>query len=399
MPRLPQIALALTLLLSIALPLAGQAPCTDNPWLPGWSPKWQPLFQGIDWMGACTTYLPSQPTQPNVRTQRANGLRIDLTAPGIQFFSAPKPSGAGTSYDTHAQRASDFLCTWGLQVAVNANFFWPCCSAEPGTPPAPNQVQLCGLAVAAGQTVSELSSVPVGADAGVEALLLTGKNQAGKNQASFQTITRGALVPPGTCTAVAGSPQPLGSGFCPQTRVPGPVLLLKGGANQANSATDPTPPEKVAARTAVATSEDGRYLYLLTIDGTDGSANGAGFYDEAAWLQALGGFNGMNLDGGGSTTMAAQLTTSQVTVLNNPSEKCSERYVGTFLGVQALSLPKGTPANLSPVPGTPGIAGCGVRTCSGAPQPIPACVPAPPAKPTAAKPKPARKPKPSLTPS
>jgi len=365
MPRLSYAILALSLLLLPAPSLSGQAPpCTDNPWQAGWAPTWLPIFQGIDWMGACTTYLPSQPKQPGVRTQRANGLRIDLTAPGIQFFSAPKAAGAGTSYDTHSQRASDFLCSWGLQVAVNANFFWPCCTAEPATPPAPNQATLCGLAAAAGQPVSELASVPVSADAGVEALLLTGTNQA-----SFATVTQGSSLPASTCTAVAGSPQPQGSGYCPQTRVPGPVMLLLGGVNQASAATDPNPPEKVAARTAVATSKNGRYLYLLTVDGTDGSANGAGFYDEAAWLFALGGWNGINLDGGGSTTMAAQLMPNQVTVLNNPSESCHERYVGTFLGVKAAPL-------LTPVT----LTGCGIRTCTGTPQTVPAC-PAPAPKP------------------
>lgn len=254
-------------------------------------------------------------------------------------------------------------------MAVNANFFWPCCTEEPKTPKAPNQLRLCGLAEAAGQQVSELSSVPAGVDAGVEALLITGSNQA-----SFATTLQGSSPPPGVCTAVAGSPQPAGSGYCPQTRVPGPVMLLANGVNQSNPATDPSPPEKVAARTAVATSQDGRYLYLLTIDGTDGSANGAGFYDEAAWLRALGGWNGINLDGGGSTTMAAQLTPSQVTVLNNPSESCQERYVGTFLGVKAAPL-----RTMTSTP--PKLPGCGVRTCAGKPQPVPAC-PAPSARPS-----------------
>lgn len=353
-------ALCCAVLLLVAAPLAGQAPCDDNPWTSGWAPSWKSLFQGIDWMSACTTRLPSQPGTPGVRTQRANALRIDLQAPGIQFFSAPKVASAG-SYDTNGQRASDFLCTWGLQVAINANFFWPCCTEEPKsppkTPPPPIPVKLCGLAADAGQVVSELTSVPQASDAGVEALLI----RAG-NQASFATVTQGTKLPAGLCTAVAGSPQPAQSGYCPQSRVQGPLMLLAGGSNQSPASSDPNPPEMVAARTAVALGKDGRFLFLLTLDGTDNSTSGAGFYDEAAWLLALGGWNGINLDGGGSTTMAARLQAGQVTVLNNPSESCQQRYVGTFLGVKANPAAK---------PYTP--AGCGTRPCSGSPQTPPAC--------------------------
>jgi hypothetical protein len=312
--RCRRAALACCLLAAAAAPLASQPACTDNPWQAGWSPVWLPMFQGIDWMQACTTRLPTQPANAGVRTQRVNALRIDLKAPGIQFFSAPKPAGAGTSYDTHGQRASDFLCTWGLQVAVNANFFSPCCTQEPQTLPASNQVQLCGLAMAAGRMVSELTSVPAASDAGVSALLISGTNQA-----AFFPVTQGTPIPAGICTAVAGSPQPQSSNPCPQPRVAGPAMLLAGGVNQNSAAYDANPPEKVAARTAVGTSQEGRVLYLLTIDGTDGSANGAGFYDEAAWLRLLGAWNGINLDGGGSTTMAAQLQPGKVTLLNNPA--------------------------------------------------------------------------------
>jgi hypothetical protein len=50
--------------------------------------------------------------------------RIDLTAPGVGFFTTPH-SGP---LDTIAQTTSQFLQSSGVQVAINANFFAPCCN-------------------------------------------------------------------------------------------------------------------------------------------------------------------------------------------------------------------------------------------------------------------------------
>jgi hypothetical protein len=56
------------LVLAGMTPAAAQSDCTDNPWVNGWSPTWHRLFKGIDWAGACTTRLP---TNPDVTGQRA----------------------------------------------------------------------------------------------------------------------------------------------------------------------------------------------------------------------------------------------------------------------------------------------------------------------------------------
>jgi len=340
-------ALAVCLMMTaVALPVQAQTDCGDNPWAAGWAPAWSPIFQGIDWAGACTTRLPTNPGTSGTRTQKANILRIDLQASGIQIFTTPQ-SGAA---ETTGQVASEFLCTYGVQVAVNANFFSPCCNDEP-TPPSPNQMSLCGLAVSQGQTVSS----PAGGAcaAGAAALLVTKDNQA-----SIQVVTGLAKLPAGVYNAVAGSPQP-SAGACPQT-VPGPLLLVLDGANLSCAETDANPPEMVAARTAAGLSHDGRTLYLLTIDGTDGSSSGAGFYDTAQWLIELGADRGINLDGGGSTVMAMQQPGGAgVQILNSPNQACCQRYVGAFLGVRANPLQ---------APFVP--PGCGTRACS---QPAVSC--------------------------
>jgi phosphatidylinositol-3-phosphatase len=323
-------ALALVLALVSAgsfMTLRAQGDCNDNPWAPGWAPAWHAIFQGIDWAGACTMRLPSAPDGTQQRMQKANIARIDLQAPGIQLFVTPK---SGSTFETRGQLATEFVCDNGLQLAVNANFFSPCCSYDPD-PPQPNQDNLLGLAVSQSQIVSSpaFCSSPDQATA----LLL-----AQDNRAVVQTVTSGTL-PVGVFNAVSGGP-----------------LLLLNGVDQFDPATDANPP-LVAPRTAAGLSPDGRYLYLLTIDGVEGQGRGAGFYDVAEWLLRIGAVNGFNLDGGGSTTMAMQRPDlGGAEILNSPREICVQRYVGALLGVRAKALAQ---------PFLP--SGCGVKSCSPSP--------------------------------
>src|SRR5689334_10358883 len=77
--------------------------------------SWSPIFKGIE--------LASGQAVPNgtiVRLQQVRAYRIDLRDPDIQFFTTPRNTN-GTS-ETLGQNTSLFLKTYGLQVAVNANF-------------------------------------------------------------------------------------------------------------------------------------------------------------------------------------------------------------------------------------------------------------------------------------
>jgi hypothetical protein len=153
--------------------------------------------------------------------------------------------------------------------------------------------------------------------------------------------------------------------------VPGPARLLLGGRNQAVASEHPA--ESVAGRTFAGLSADGRSLVLATIDG--GELSGAAFYDEAAWLQLVGASDGLNLDGGGSSTMAlrtpgvspAALASAleplpdaercppaagdPVALLDVPRgyalegetsvPPCRERLIGAYLGVVTGAAPTG----------------------------------------------------------
>ncbi len=59
-------------------------------------------------------------------------------------------------------------------------------------------------------------------------------------------------------------------------------------------------------RTGIGISEDGRFAYFLIVDGRRaGFSEGATTEEVGAWLRHFGAHNGLNMDGGGSSTLAA----------------------------------------------------------------------------------------------
>ncbi|HEV7643215.1 MAG TPA: phosphodiester glycosidase family protein [Pyrinomonadaceae bacterium] len=78
-------------------------------------------------------------------------------------------------------------------------------------------------------------------------------------------------------------------------------------------------------RTAVAKLKDGKFL-MITVDGRSESSGGISLNDLAALLLEFGATDGMNLDGGGSTTMFVDGK-----VVNHPSDKDGERKVSDAL--------------------------------------------------------------------
>lgn len=57
-------------------------------------------------------------------------------------------------------------------------------------------------------------------------------------------------------------------------------------------------------RTAVGITQDGSHLILVAVDGHQAASEGISLYDLAAVLKRYGAYDAINLDGGGSTTMA-----------------------------------------------------------------------------------------------
>jgi exopolysaccharide biosynthesis protein len=255
---------------------------------------WKPIYQGIDFATA------------KVDASRAYAIRVNLAAPGIRFYTTP----ADGPSDTVAETTSQFLEASGVQVAINGNFFSPCCKA------AANARDLVGLAISNGKIVSPplYSTSEIG---GIAALLL-----GDHNHASIVT------------TKSAGSP-PLAN---IDDALTGSAIIVRNGRNiSAQSPTfgDPTHPNP---RTDAGLSANGRYLYLVAIDGRKpGYSRGATLSEAADLMIALGASRAVNLDGGGSTTMVRSDGHGGASVLNRPSGG-AERYVGNNLGVFAKPL-------------------------------------------------------------
>ena len=83
-------------------------------------------------------------------------------------------------------------------------------------------------------------------------------------------------------------------------------------------------------RTGVGCSRDSTLLYFLTVDGRQESSAGMTLPEFADLMISLGVYQGLNLDGGGSTTMVVEGL-----VVNSPSDPTGERPVGNCLLLQA----------------------------------------------------------------
>ena len=254
--------------------------------------SWGELFLGID---HATGYADGQGGDP---LQKVNCLRIDLSA-NLEFYVTPQ-SG---SNETTTQKTGDFLTENNLQVAINSHFF------DPFNPSGFSyETGLLGAVVSRGNVVSPSQS-------GYEELLISQNNTAW-----FDTTPSNSFT--GVWTAVAGNT----------------MLLVNGVAQHAaGGAAHP--------RTAVGISEDDRYLYMMAIDGRQtGVSEGSTHRQTADWLGRFGAHDGLNLDGGGSTTMAKDDGQGGYDLLNVPvggrtGAPGSKRWNGSNIGVHVVPEP------------------------------------------------------------
>lgn len=103
--------------------------------------------------------------------------------------------------------------------------------------------------------------------------------------------------------------------------------------------------KEIAPRTVVATSDNGKKVHFITVDGRQSHSKGMNMVQLANYLVALGVDRAINLDGGGSTTMGIRNYGSNNVVLANlPSNSGNtQRLVSTtLLAVSTAPTGKGT---------------------------------------------------------
>lgn len=115
----------------------------------------------------------------------------------------------------------------------------------------------------------------------------------------------------------------------------GSIILKNGELSLTNIVSKGNQP-----RTGIAINKDNTKLMLVTIDGRDDSFKGVSQEMFGAILRELGAYNAMNLDGGGSTSMAVKPVGDDKSHLVNKPSDGGERSVVNAVGVIS-NAPKG----------------------------------------------------------
>ncbi len=261
--------------------------------------------------------------------------QIDLATPGLRFKVSP-PAG-----DREAMRQSTlaFATLERAQVAINGHFFLPFPSTE-------RTAWVIGLAASEGRVYSAFESPAqrYALVANAPALNIDRENRASLvHWDPAQPDGRRVLEPVTLWNVVAGSAQIVTDGVVtvPQYRdAAHPVALLEpGGPNDYSNAVAWS--EVATARTAIGLSRDRRTLTLFTADIRGGSEGMR--LDEVGrvLIDQYGVWDALNLDGGGSTSMAlADPVTGEVTLVNTSSDNPTGREVATSLAVFAPKPPR-----------------------------------------------------------
>jgi len=255
------------------------------------------LFQGIAYR---------REFRSNPRPIMIHIISIDLKAPGIGIFVTPGAPTANLT-ETNARTATEFLKEFKLQLAVNANFFYPFVEEAPWDyyPRRGDRVNNVGHAISKSQAYSQ-------PDSNFPALCFDAKNRA--------QISENGNCPAGTAYAVAGD-----------------TLLAKNGKIVAQSQEE-SKQDKPYPRAVAAIDLTGEKLWLIVVDGKQRLySEGLKLSEITEISMQLGADTVLNLDGGGSVTLAVA-SPSGAKLLNAPIQNqipMQERPVSNHLGFYA----------------------------------------------------------------
>ena len=255
-------------------------------------PMEQTLYEGV-------TYRRIVKISP--RPLIAHVIVVDTKVPGISFLVTPPDADGETPLN--ARTTSQFLDEFDVQIAINGDGFSPWWSRSPvdyyphvGDPVAPS-----GLSASGGDVYSEGILDRVGTE---PTLFISRRNALSFNRR-----------PGNVYHAISGDR----------------MLLQQGKIVEGldNSAVEP--------RSAVGINRNGRFLYLIVVDGRQPFySDGATFMELAQLLLDQGAYFAMALDGGGSSTLVRAGADGTPVILNSPIDNYipgRERPVGNHLGV------------------------------------------------------------------
>ena len=250
------------------------------------------IFEGVTYHRV-VRYLP--------HSMVAHILEIDKkNAKGLHFIVTPPDEVEGG--ELKARTTSQFLQEFGVQIAINGDGFFPWWSRSPidyyphvGDPVTPN-----GYTASHGEIYADGLQ-----DIGSEPTLYISR----RNEITFNN-------PPNKIFHALS----------------GDFMLIMGGKiipDLDDSILHP--------RTAIGVNRNGRWLYLVVIDGRQPFySTGATYKELADLLLDFGAHNAMALDGGGSSMMVIQGENGEPVILNSPIDSYipgRERPVANHLGI------------------------------------------------------------------
>ena len=260
--------------------------------------KWTPIYAGV----GVAEWEEQEPLR------KIYAARVELAVDGVELrTTAPNKDFEPETRETWRQTTAKFLQDEGLAVAINANFYSP---FNAKTISSEGDSNVLGLAVCDGFVESRPQE-------GFPSFIVKNDGDLEIRQVGDDDDLSDVKL------AVSGNQIVLKDGVVPELE-----------------------DKSIHPRTGVGFSFDKRYLYFVVIDGRQPNYSvGASYEDVGNALKFCGAFNGLNLDGGGSTTLVVKGENGEPVVLNRPinGTKDKLRNNGNSLGAKASG------ALLSPV--------------------------------------------------
>jgi hypothetical protein len=228
-------------------------------------------------------------------------LTIDTNVKGLEFMVTP-PDDVNSETPLKARTTSQFLEDFDVQVAINGDGFTPWWSRSPVDyyPHSGDPVTPGGFSAAYGEIYARVSE-----DADPKPVMFISR----LNDLTFNRM------PGKVFHAISGD-----------------RMLIEGG--------DVVPDldrAELEPRTAIGTNKNGRWVYIVVIDGRQPFySEGATLHELANLMMDFGAHYAMNLDGGGSSTLVLEGENGEPVILNSPIDSYipgRERPVANHFGI------------------------------------------------------------------